>query len=553
MSRTPHSTDVATRVTRPAIPGWVAMLVLAFGLALFHMAPYLHAAASAQGEWSFTGNLTISPDHMQYRVWMRQSQVEGPVISNWFTTEPNRPHLPVFFFWGIGKVALWTGLTPEAAYAWGGAVLAAALGVVVVVTVRAFLPAAGQLWAVVIALFASGGLGGHLKVLAQVPPVAASGAFQRFIAEPLERFPVFEDYRSHYLVKVLLDTHSIVLWIVGLVAILALLRAVERPGWRWSLLAASAFAAMTVMHVYEGITLLAVAAGVVLCCWTRVPAPRPLLGVLAWCGVSVATCYGLLGALYARGGLPLPTWNAIPMLPLIVLLAYPVAIALIAWRGRALWESATMRERFLFGWALGCLVVTFAAPIFPYPDRGTLTLQVPLFVLAARIYFARWPRIAPRHLVLMAVVSGATPVWLAARTWHFSGFRSDAPFQFVNAGHRATIAALGQTARPDDVLLADTPDLLWMAPEFPGRLYVGHFFLTVDFTTKIAGLRDALARPEQMRPLLERSGATLLFVNASREPQRFADVPGLDVVAREPVGWLFRVRRAMAAPGGAVP
>ncbi|MBC7897779.1 MAG: hypothetical protein H7066_20335, partial [Cytophagaceae bacterium] len=491
------------RAVRPAgLPGarrllgfpWIVW-VLALLAAVVHIAPFWRAELSQRGEWTFEENLTISPDQMQYRIWLRQTQREGPVITNRFTTEPNRAHLPVYFFWAVGKVATVVGTTPERAYAYAGSALAIALTLLLYAAVRRFVPDPRQLLWVVVPLMLAGGLGGHLKLLAQVPGLASSSTVQRFLLDPIDLFPAFEDYRSHYIVKVWLDTHSTALWIVGLGAVLVFHSAVLRPTWPRIAAAVAMFALMTVLHVYEGITLLAIAYGIALCCWPLVRDHRRLLALVASCTGAVAACYIILGVLYARGGLPLPDWRAINILVLIVLMAYPISWALIAWGGAARWRVGGLRDRFLIGWILGCTVVTLSGPFFPYPDRGTMTMQVPLAILAAIIYFGRWPRVRPVHAVVLLLVCGATPLWIAARTWYFSGFRTDAPFQYVNASHRSARDALRAVGDTSHVLLADVPDLLWLAPTFPGRLYVGHFFLTVDFGTKVRALREALADP----------------------------------------------------------
>src|SRR5688572_14725236 len=88
---------------------WIVALIAA----LLHMAPFWHAQVSTRDGWTFTGNTTVSPDYMQYRVWERQAQREGPVVTNRFTTEPNAKHLPVFFYWGVGTLSRWLGVRPE--------------------------------------------------------------------------------------------------------------------------------------------------------------------------------------------------------------------------------------------------------------------------------------------------------------------------------------------------------------------------------------------------------------------------------------------------------
>ena len=124
---------------------WTVWVVAVFA-AVVHIAPFWRAQLSQRDGWTFEDNLTLSPDQMQYRIWMRQSLREGPLITNRFTTEPNRPHLPVFFFWAVGKGGALVGTTPERAYAYTGSILAVFLVVLVFATVRRFMPNARHAW-----------------------------------------------------------------------------------------------------------------------------------------------------------------------------------------------------------------------------------------------------------------------------------------------------------------------------------------------------------------------------------------------------------------------
>jgi len=52
--------------------------------------------------------------------------------------------------------------------------------------------------------------------------------------------------------------------------------------------------------------------------------------------------------------------------------------------------------------------------------------------------------------------------------------------------HREIVDLLRHRASPKDVLIVDKSEVpwktddLWLAPEYPGKLYCGHFFLTAD-------------------------------------------------------------------------
>lgn len=507
------------------------------------MVPYWHAQSSAQGEWTFTGNVSSSPDYMQYRVWERQSQVEGPVISNRFTTEPNSRHLPVLFYWAIGKIASVLGARPEAVYAYSGMLLAAMLVVVLYGIVRSFLPVpAHHRWPFVALLF-GGGLGGHIKILQALPGIGTTSLVTRLITRPTDEAPVFEEYRSHYVIRTFFDSHFLLLWLVCVLAVFALYLAVRHWSWQRGASAAAWFTVVTVLHVYEGVTLVAIAIGAALALRHCAPEGANARRAAIWTTAAVAVAYVALGLLFRSSGLPLPPWRAVNILALILFIAYPISYVLLAIGGRDYLQVGGVPARFVVGWAAACTLVTLSGPFFPYPDRGTMTLQVPLMIAAGAIYYARWQRLTLAGALVAVAVYGATPVWQLARSWHFSGFRTDAPFLMINAGHRQVLDAMRQPGDTGDVLLAEPRDLLWLAPEFHGRLYVGHFFLTVDYRAKNEALTRALQTPDSMPAFLHRTEATLLFVNGDRQPSRFAALAGLRPVTASSVGTLFRVVR----------
>src|SRR5688572_13832707 len=283
---TGHPSPV-TRHSSLVIRVWIVALVAA----LLHMAPFWHAQVNTREGWTFTGNLTISPDYMQYRVWERQAQREGPVITNRFTTEPNAKHLPVFFYWGVGTVSRWTSVRPEFVYAYAGAGLAIALTLMVFATVRRFMPDPTHQWWTFLAIMGGGGLGAYLNFASAAPVLNELGVVRRFIVDPIAIAPTFEDYRSHYVFRTLYDTHFLFIWIVMLGAVLALHSAFVRftPG--RAAVVAALFAALTVLHVYEGIVLVAIAAGVLAFAWRQVDERRTALRLLVIGGVAVFACY----------------------------------------------------------------------------------------------------------------------------------------------------------------------------------------------------------------------------------------------------------------------
>jgi hypothetical protein len=525
----------------PRPPARVVVVALLAGL--FHIAPFVRAELATPPGWSFAENMTVSPDYMQYRVWERQAAASGPLVENRFTTEPNRPHLFVAFYWAIGKMAATFNVSPERVYAYLGIPLAVVLALMLYATVKHFIPSEHAAWWTFLAILFGGGLGAHLKIANEVPFLREFGPFNRVVTQSLETAVVFEDYRSHYVVKTLIDSHFLVIWIASLAAVLAFYAAIRRGTVAWYATAAALFAASTFLHVYEGVTLLAIAVGIVICCWPLREYRPALVRALAWSTVSIAVSYAVLVSWLARSGIEIPSWRAVNVLASILVIAYPVAFGLIAWGFRDYWRAAGLQERVLVGWAAACTVVTLSGPFYPYPDRGTMTMQVPLMIIAGAIYFARRQRLTWKALVVGVAFMGATPVWLAARTWKFTSFREDAPWMFLSAAHRDVLQFLESRATSGDVLLADSPDVLWIAPTFPGRHYVGHFFLTVDYERKLAEIQRLLesAAPDDAA-FLPGAGIRWVFVDRSRRPERFTSIPGFTPALRTTVGWLYEFR-----------
>ena len=512
------------------------------------MMPVWHAATSTPPNWTFTGITSSSPDYMQYRVWTRQTQVEGPIVSNAFTAEPNQPHLPTLFYWVVGKTATLSGTRPEFVYDYFGAVFAFLLTLLLFQTTRYFMGAGHRTWWVFGVIMLGGGLGGYFKWLLETHVVYDYNILNFLIVQTYRSWPyVFEVYRSHYVINTLFDAHFLLIWLSALGAILSYYFGLVQFKVTRTTAAGLLFAVATWLHVYEGVTLLAMAAGVTLLCWIRDVKRRESAVLLAVCTVTVALSTLVLGALYRRAGLPAPTWRAINILPSILLISYPVAFGLMAWGVARYWRRAGLDEIFLLGWALGCLVITLSGPFFPYPDRGTMTMLVPLYLIAGAIYFARFERVGRWSLLALVLMLGATPTFVIYSRWTSTTFRPDASHMYVGPAQIPLIDQL-RHARRNDVLLADAKDLLWLAPEYPGRHYAGHFFLTVDYDRKIAKVEKFREAPDvEKAAFLAQEGIRYLFVNSADNPAAYRAVPGLRLMQQTTAGALFEFDK-VAAP-----
>ncbi len=529
---------------RIPIPRWVWVAAVLAGV--LHMTPYAVAAWRTPDGWTFTGNLTVSPDYMQYRTWARQTQTEGPIVSNRFTAEPNGKFLPVPFYWGVGMLSRVTGATPEWTYAWLGVPLAMAMVLLLYASARRFSRFEAAVPWVVGTLVLGGGLGAILALIADTPSLRAWPLLFALVVEPMQgaaRVAPFESYRGNYVVQALFDTHFLAFWVAATAAVLTLANVTleySRRNLAWMV---ACFAGATLLHVYEGVTLMAITIGVVGICMLRGLPRRHAMTILASAGVAVGICLAGALALQHAAGFPTPAWRGLMVPPSILLLAYPVAWLLIAIGGFRFWQDADRNDAFLVGWALGCLALVMAGPFFPYPDRGTMTLQIPLYLIAGTIYFRQRQRVQLGHVALLLLLCSPT-LLLAGLRWKQAWFNPTYAHKWVRPEHLHIIRVLTERSTPADLLLATEESLRWLGPEYSGRHFAGHFFLTIRYDQKRAELEAFLNTYDTtaQERFLRESGATLLFVESRRDPERFRQLSRLTPLIANEVGILFAVR-----------
>ncbi len=527
--------------------------------AVVHMLPVWWAALATPDGWTFTGINTVSPDYMQYRVWMRQAPVEGWVVRDVLTSEPTSPFLPVALYWALGHAARVLRAAPELVYQYAGSLFAAALALTLYGIVRHFMREVGgrgQSAVFWIALL-GGGLGGWIKLLEDVPFLFEIDTVRRMVVDPTRLVPIFEDYRQHYLITTLFDTHFLLIWLLALLSVMALYAGLREGGRVWALATGVLWALTSVVHVYTGLTL-AVVAGCVLALRPGRPwSDRRAMGQVgaAVAGVGIVAAWMLV--LQRGSGIPMPSWREPVIVLSTVLIAYPLQLLAIATGGGGLWRAVSLDRRFLAGWAVGCLLLTLSTPFYPYPSRGTLTLIVPLTLLAGLAYFRVHEALRGRALVLALVLVASTPVWRFRMLAVQGSFRDTIPHQFMSTDHVRVAEALAAAAGPDDLLMTTPRDALWLAPYHPGRNYAAHFFLTVDFDARVEDV-DRFLRSEgaeAARFLVER-GIDYLWVGEADDPGRYERVPGVEPLARSGAGTLFRVTAGASSsaaepgPGG---
>jgi hypothetical protein len=393
----------------------VTVYFIGLAMALLHMGPYWRAQMQAPSGWTFTGNVNELADFMQYRSWYRESQRSGAIIPDKLTSEINRPHTPVIFYYTIGKLAAWTRSKPEAVYVYTGSLFAFLFTILLFATVQLFFAPASRIWIVFWVLLAGGGLSTYIKLASQFEFVKHSSLLQWAIFEPLT-FPLLEDYRGDYIFLALFDTHFLVVWILTTAAIVSLYFLLQAYSPIRAGVTALLSTAVTLLHFYEGVLLLCVMGMTALLCGRKTLLEWRSKAALFLTAACIVGVYVWIAYLQHVSGLPRPSWRA-PLTPASVLfLGYPLAWVTIGSGIAVYWTKAGLRECFLLGWALACALLTLAGPFYPYSPRGTMTLQIPLYLICFSILFSKAGRARWQVAVIAVLLLGATPVWYLGKT-----------------------------------------------------------------------------------------------------------------------------------------
>jgi hypothetical protein len=522
----------------------VAILLAALPLFFFYRAYSL----TPEG-WQFTGNLSASPDMMQYRYWMRQVVNEGPIVENKFSVEENRPHLIVIYYYLIGKTAQVTKIAPEWIYAFFGSILVFITTLVIYFISSQFMKTRTQAAWVFGIILLGGGFGAHLRILSNKSFVIHNPILYKVIVEPVLNYPVFENFRGNYLFQAFFDSHYMTLWLLFSITLMVLFIALKNFSPIRLILVIFLSGFITLYHIYEGVTFIAILLSIGLLLWIKQKLDRHALILLSASLISVLIAFLVIYILYSRSGAPLPNWRGENILFSILMISYPIAWILIVIGIGTYWMNADLEKIFLLGWAIGCTAILLSGPFYMYPARGSLTLQIPLYIIAGQIYFSRYRRVTPAALVIIVISLLVTPVWIIQNRWESSNFNASIPALFINADHREIIDTLKSKAVDDDILIADLSkldwkrDLLWLAPEYPGRFFCAHFFLCVDYDQKMRAVSRFYQDPPSAKAaFMQEINPRFVFVGPEQDLIKFQETPGLLMVVSNKAGTLFEYK-----------
>ena len=487
----------------------VAPLVL-----LFVGLPGLEAASSGRGTFTGSAGLVIN-DHAQYISWIREAG-DHLLFSNRFDVLPD-PNLFLHPMWALSGLLWKLGASLQLAFAlWkpvGLVILFAGFAAYVRRTVE---PGS---WARPAAL--------AMALFFVTPSMWLTGwtglgdADLEFgsLVMGLELFPAGFVWD---IVPTAIAVGLMPLFLLGVERMLVAERRTRGRTMRWyAAWTAAAGAAASWLHPWQGLTLLAILAG--LAAWGRLDRRYLTLATPAAATVLPLLYYQVLtrtdsawNTVSAPNGMPhFGAWLFVGLAPL-VLLALP---------GLRSGPGGDVQERMLRLWPLAALAVYFAldASYFYHALAG---MTLPLAVLAARGWHTmRIPSIAAAATVALLTLPGMA--------YQLDYFHREAPGHFLSEGESAAMTYIEQSPRPGAVLA--TPDLGVFVPALSGRnTWFGHATWTPsneERKARSAALFGGELSPQQAQAMVRETTATFLLQGCGEGRADLRDALGPMVAA----------------------
>ena len=250
---------------------------------------------------------------------------------------------------------------------------------------------------------------------------------------------------------------------------------------------------------------------------------------------------------WKTAGLPLPEWRGPYLLFAVAVVGYPFVFLTAPMGAAHFVKNADMDDSFIAGWAAGLLAIVLSSPFYPYSVRGTVTLAIPLAIIACRVYFRNRRRVSFPHAAVAIVLMIGLPVHIA-HTWRRNlEFRPDRTYIWINQNHKDVIGYLREHAAESDLLLVDRrrapwqTDDRWLAPAFRGRMYSGNYFLTPNYSAKRGGVIQFYHEMESATraTFLEQAKIRWVFAGPENDLPKLRNTPGLVLRLSFPEGSLL--------------
>jgi hypothetical protein len=521
----------------------IALAVGIGALLLLTSLPYLYGSLSSPADRHFMGVVLDVPDTAQYFSWLRAHQ-QALLVSNWMTPEPNQPAFFNLLWFGLGRLALWTGMGLAESFQLLRIVAGAAFSFALFWLYGLLAESRREQWLATALVLVGGGVGWIWVI-------------EKYIAKRSELlFPLDVQVAEPNALLSLIGYPHFLLAAAFVLAIFGLFIVGVRSGRMAAYLLAGLLGlALGLQHAYDLITVYFVlGAFVALLWWSHKRFPlREAIGL-----VLIGLISSPPAAYFAYLTSHDPTWRQVLAqfgnagvytpnpLHLLVVFGPQLPLALAAL------PSLIRQRRDVDLMLLAWVVVGFGLLYIPtdFQIHMLNPYQVPLALLAVRVALkiaaaprASWlRRAAPALLLLVAI-----PVNLYLFSWRFVDLgRHQAPY-YLHQNEVAAIRWLDQQS--DNGVVFSDETLGQYVPALAGkRAMLAHWAQTVDYYTKraeVARFFDPSTPTAERAALLQRYNVTYVLAGEAelRAGARVAlDTPLLEKTFDSPSAVVYRVR-----------
>lgn len=485
---------------------WRWPVVACLGLLLLVEIPHLLAAVLAPSGVRFLGQFWSPHDISQYLAAMREGQSGAWLIHDHLSAEPHAPALIYPFYVLVGKAAGALGASPEIAYR-VTSTLARLTLLLTAYRATALIPLTGGQRRLALVLVAFGsGLTSLLGMLLAPTGLTLSATGAELNDSEVSTF------------LTLFAAPHLMLGLALLLGIICTLAAAweGRRGALWLL--PLLIVALGLVNPFSLATVVAVMGA-----FSLVQAIRR---ALTWSGIVAVVLVGATAGPFLLYSLLVftadPFWGAtygrqnqtLTRPPLDMLIGYGLLLPLAALQVRPLLRRPTVGSVLVLTW-VGVSLALMYVPV-GYQRRFAFGLHPLLAILAAPGVLALWRRVRTPRVGVSALMRPLLTVLLAEALfgsafflWVFTFTASLAPkaiplseidaatdrTPFMPEGLRAAGLWLGERMGPDEVVFGHTVTGNLLAGLIPGRVYVGHWVATLEFTEKAREAQRFFAEP----------------------------------------------------------
>ncbi|MBV9868010.1 MAG: hypothetical protein JO316_21855 [Abitibacteriaceae bacterium] len=481
-------------------------IIFAATLALLTWGQILYCTLQTPKGWQFSGFTCDIVDQNTYLAFMAQARDGHFFLQNLYTGEIEKTSYCNLFWWTLGVAARWTHLSLGTVFQGSRVLLSFAFLLLLARFIGYFIESEAQRWCALLLITLGTGFGWLF--------VIASQWTGRFVLTADLVLP-----EAFAIMSMLWKTHLVFSLILQVSILWLFLAACESRNLRWAIGAALLALLLGFTHAFHLITIYCIALVFGVACALREPNTikrwQPLqYAVLLIIFSAPSLLYfsrlvhsSPIMAAWQQQNICLspPVWSyLVGFGPVVgVLFCCPrqfVQRFLI----KPLQEPATSpRNLFLFIWLVCNSLLLYSAPIFNFERRLVQSLQIPLTLIAAQLFFdvlyprlITWPalaqtfqsgnqsRLSPQNTIVLGWVLLSLPTTLYHFTaTSFIALPPHSPY-YLSPSELGAADYLRQHAKEDAVILAPEEQGSWLPILTERHVFIGHPVQTVDYARK---------------------------------------------------------------------